>query len=92
LIVQGSNAKTIPTPFFGCTDAHLSAETCPGETAMSRENSKERRMIAIGLIGIIGLLAVSLGYALLDSGTHYETEQINRFVLDQQSAETENAR
>ncbi len=59
---------------------------------MPRENSSESWMIVAGAIGIVALLVASLGYALRDSSTYYETEQINQFVLEQQTAASEDSR
>ena len=56
---------------------------------MTRDNRNERLTIVIGAIGICGLLIASLGYALLESGTFYEPEKINQFVLDQQATAPE---
>ena len=59
---------------------------------MPRENPNETWMVAVGLIGIVSLLVASLGYALRDSGTYYETERINQFVVEQQSTTPESLR
>lgn len=59
---------------------------------MAHEKLTDARMIVVGVVGIVALLVGALGYALWDSGTHYETDQIHQFVLEQQSTETEQAR
>ena len=59
---------------------------------MPEENSKESWIVVVGVIGIACLLVASLGYALRDSGTFFETERINQFVLEQQSTAPESPR
>ena len=52
---------------------------------MPNQNSTDKRMIAVGVTGIFALLIGAIGYALWDSGTHYEPDQINQLVLEQNS-------
>ncbi len=50
---------------------------------MLRKSKENGWMVVVGLVGCVALLAGSLVYALFDSGTYYESEQINDLVLRQ---------
>lgn len=56
------------------------------------ENSRERLMMVVGFVGIVSLLAISLGFALQESAASFETGHVNQFAQDQQSVDAESAR
>ncbi len=59
---------------------------------MARDSSTGSWFVVVGVVGIVSLLVGSLGYALFESGTFFEKERINQFVIEQQSTATEGRR